>query len=64
VSVAAFEADGSTPVALFDPPGIVATPEPGTGWFLLVMLIAVVAAKIRSRAQVNFTEHAQNGRGV
>ncbi len=51
VSVAAFEADGSTPVALFDPPGIVATPEPGSGWVLLAMLAAVVAVKLRSRAQ-------------
>jgi hypothetical protein len=46
ISLAAFEADGSTPVALFDPPAVLAAPEPGTGWFLL---LAVLFAALATR---------------
>jgi len=50
LSLAAFEADGSTPVDLFDPPSsVVATPEPASVGVTAVGLVLAFALLYRSR---------------
>lgn len=50
LSLAAFEADGSTPVDLFDPPSsVVATPEPASFGVTAVGLVLAIALLYRSR---------------